>query len=525
MNGPSGARQGKGRTPRRYLALWFPYLATERLGRAAPDKAGAPVVVAGRERGTLRLTAVDPRAAGLGLEPGMGLAQARARVPRLAVAVADPDADMRLLSRLAEACEVYAPRLALDLPQGLILDITGCAHLFGGEAGMLARLPLRIGHFGVSTRMAFAGTPEAARAFARFGPGGIVAPGDEARAARRLPVRALEAGARTHEALIRAGLLTLGDLADRPSQVLSARFDPAAVTRLQRILGREDARITPLRPRPDFSAEEHFADPFVATEALYRTIDHLAARLGTSLAAAGRGGRSFELTLFRSDGALRRLAVETAVPMREAEAMARLLRLRVEGLADPLDPGFGFDAVRLAALSSEPVAAAQPDLEGRGKGGGRPISELIDRLVTRFGRDRVLRFVARDSHDPMRAGPPVPWLSPVSSDPWPATEGGEPPCRPLTIFDPPQPVEAMAEVPDGPPVRFRWRRVLHEVVHAEGPERIAPEWWRRFGADVPSARDYYRVEDRAGRRFWMCREGGYGEGAQAPRWYVTGLFG
>lgn len=481
-------------------------------------------MIAGRDRGALRLTAVDRRAAGLGLAPGMGLAQARARVPHLAVAVADPAADARFLMRLAEACEVYTPRLAIDQPMGLLLDITGCAHLFGGEARMMERVPRRVAHFGVSTQAALAGTPEAARAMARFGPGGIVAPGGEVAAVRGLPVRALEADGRTQEALIRAGLARLGDLADRPSQVLLARFPAEVIARLQRILGREDQRITPLRAKPDFTVEEHFAEPFTATEALYQVIGRLAEGLGAALAQAGRGGRSFELTLFRSDGALRRLTVETAGPMREPEALLRLFRLRVEGLADPLDPGFGFDAVRLAALASDPVSAVQPGLEGGRKGDARPLSELIDRLVTRFGRDRVLRFVARDSHDPLRAGAPVPWLSAVASDDWPEAEAGEPPRRPLTIFDPPQPIEAVAEVPDAPPVRFRWRRVLHEVARAEGPERIAPDWWRRLGAEVPPERDHYRVEDSAGRRFWLCREGGYGDPGRGPKWYVLGLF-
>ena len=385
-NAALGQQKG-GRSRRRYLALWFPFLATERVRTAAPDD--PPFVIAGRERGALRLTAVDRHAAGLGLTPGMGLAQARARVPHLAVGVADPQADGRFLMRLAAACEVYTPRLALDPPMGLMLDITGCAHLFGGEARMMARVPMRLKHLGVGTRAALADTPEAARAFARFGLGGIVAPGGAAQAAWTLPVRALEADPKTHEALVRAGLTTLGDLADRPSQILSARFDAGVITRLQRILGHEDQRITPLRPRPDFQVEEHFADPFTALDYLYEVITRLAGRLGAALAGAGRGGRAFELALFRSDGVLRRLVVETAAPVREAEVLLRLFRLRVEGLSDPLDPGFGFDAVRLGAVASDPVAAVQPGLEGGKKGDARPLSELIDRLITRFGRDRV----------------------------------------------------------------------------------------------------------------------------------------
>ncbi len=507
--------------------------------RPGAATASAPFVLTGKDRGTVRLTAVDAGAGALGLAPGMGLAQARARVAGLCTAAADPAADRLFLLRLAGACESFSPRISLDGPAGLILDVTGCAHLFGGEAGLTGQVRARLARLGVSCRLTLAGTPDTARACARFSPGlsdgGIVPAGAEALAVRDLPVRALTsdgaggAGEKTREALVRAGLTVIGDLADRPSQTLSARFDSATITRLHRILGREDARITPLRPPPDFSAEEQFAEPFTATAHLDLVIGRLAARLGADLARAGRGGRSFELSLFRSDGAVRRLLVETAGPLRVAGDLLRLFRLRLDGLADPLDPGFGYDSVRLAALASDPSAPAQTVWEGgqpqTGQSqAGQSLTDLIDRLITRFGRDRVLRFVAADTHDPLRAARPVSWLSPVRSDPWPGATPGEPPRRPLTIFDPPQPIEAMAEVPDSPPLRFRWRRVLHEVARAEGPERIAPDWWRTLGAEAPPARDYYRVEDGQGRRFWLCREGAYDDPERRPRWYVQGLF-
>ncbi len=469
--------------------------------------------------------AVCPRAQATGMAPGLGLTEARALVPALRVAAFDAGGLARALDRCAEACETFTPRIALDLPEGIVLDITGCAHLFGGEAGLTRRVTGRFATAGLTLRLALADTPEAARAVCRFGSGGIVPTAQTEARARPLPLAALEADAAVQRALSRAGLRTLGDLADRPAAALTARFGPGLAMRLRRILGQEDARITPLRPPPLHLAERHFPDPFTALEPLLAVLDALAADLCRQLAGAGLGGRTFEATLLRADGQVRRLRVDTARPLRDPVALSRLLRLRAETLAEPIDPGYGYDALRLGALATEPLAALQGDLGGATGPGrsGQDLDALIDRLVTRFGRDRVLRLVARDSHDPDRAGSAVPQLSPAVSAPWPAIAPGEPPPRPLTLFRPPQPIEVLAEVPDGAPLRFRWRRVLHEVARAEGPERIAPEWWRLPPDAAPATRDYYRVEDAQGHRFWLMREGLYGDPG-APRWYLQGLF-
>ena len=480
-----------------------------------------PLVVVGRIDSGLRLVAVDARAAALGLEPDLGLADARARVPNLAVAEADPERDAALLERLAGLCEFFTPLVALDAPDGLVLDVTGCAHLFGGEAGLRGRALARLSRLGLQTRAAVAATPDATRAFARFGDGGVIAPGDDEALARALPIAALEAPAATALALARAGLRSLGDLADRPSRVLSARFGAPLVVRLGRILGREDTRVTPLRAPPDCLAERHFPEPMTQTEAIEGVIEDLVRSVATTLKGRGLGGRRFEATLFRVDGVVRRLAVETGGPAREVASVIRLFRLRLDTLADPIDVGCGFDAVRLAVPETEPMAPLQHGLDGRGVE-ETDMADLVDRLVTRFGRERVLRFVARDTHHPVRAAIAVPATVAVARRPWPEPEPGNPPTRPLRLFEPPQPIETLAEVPDGPPLRFRWRRVLHEIARAEGPERIAPEWWRD-GESEPT-RDYYRIEDAEGRRFWVFREGFYGESAERPHWYLHGLF-
>lgn len=488
--------------------------------RATPDD--VPLVLVDQNRGGLQIAALNPAAARNNIRVGMTLADIRVWLPGLKVAETDQAADDCLLHALAAACERYTPLVALDGADGLQLDITGCTHLFGTEADLHGQICRRFTAAGVGTRAAIAGTPDAARAALRFGQAAIVVAGGEEEAARGLPVAALEQGVETQTALIRAGLRTLGDLADRPAHLLAARFGQSLVTALRRILGQEDRRLTPLRALPPCQAMRVCAEPMLEMPAVEAVLADLAQEICRILAGRGEGGRRFEAAFFRSDGAVRRIAIDTAAPSRAVPVILRLMRLKLDTLADPLDPGFGFDAFRLAALTVEPLAAEQIALDGSAEQAADVVA-LVDRLVTRFGREQVQRFVARDSHDPQFSAVRVPFASGVVSPPWPDAESGNPPARPLTIFTPPQLIEAVAEVPDGPPLRFRWRRVVHQVARAEGPERIAPEWWLE-GVEAPATRDYYRIEDAKGHRFWIFREGLFEDTNARPRWFLHGLF-
>ncbi len=472
-------------------------------------------------KGALRLAAVSPEASALGLTPGLTLADARARIPGLAAADHDPEADAALLGRMAEACDRWTPLVALDPPHGLTLDVTGCGHLFGGEAALRRLVVGRFRQDGFAARAAIAGTPDAARALVRFGRVTIAPPGGEAAAVRPLPVAALGLGEDVRRALSLAGLKRIGDLADLPSQPLAARFGEDLPTRLRRTLGEEDRRITPMRPPPACRVERRFAEPIAHADAIDGTIRALLGQAAALLEAVGQGGRVFEASFFRTDGAVRRISVETGRPTRDASSVLRLLQARLDALADPLDPGFGFDLIRLAVPLAQPLAQLQPRFDGETRDEDA-VSDLVDRLVARFGASRVLRFSAADTHDPARASRLVPASSPAALKPgWSSPEPGEPPVRPLQLFERPQPIETLAETPDGPPLRFRWRRVLHMIARAEGPERIAPEWWR--DREAPT-RDYYRVEDLEGRRFWVFRAGLYERETSRPRWYLHGLF-
>lgn len=473
------------------------------------------------DKGALRIAAANRAALALGLRPGLALADARARVPELAARDHEPDEDAALLKRLAEACERWTPLVAPEPPDRLTLDVTGCAHLLGGEGLLRADALKRFRGAGFSVRAALAGTPDAARALARFGQAGVVAPGEEAKAVRPLPVAALGLGAAERGALSLAGLRRVGDLADLPASVLAARFGDDLSARLRRALGADDIRITPLRAPPAARVEQVFAEPIAHQTMIEAALMALAERAAGLLEASGRGGRVFEASFFRTDGMMRRIAVATGRPSRDARALMRLMGERLDALADPLDPGFGFDLIRLAVPVVEPLGQAQPGLDGRAVEADE-VSDLVDRLAARFGGERVLRFHAADTHDPVRASS----LAPAAMRPGRAfashgAEIGEPQLRPLQLFDPPQPIETIAEAPDGPPLRFRWRRAQHRVTRAEGPERIAGEWWRAPGDPT---RDYYRVEDEAGRRFWLYRAGLYDRETPEPRWYLHGLF-
>lgn len=504
---------------RRYLALWMPFLPADRWRmtqeHGSTEPADPALAFIAKQRGAMRIVALSPAALALGLAPGMALADAHAQEPGLATIAHDPAADAIWVERIAGRCGHYTPSVAIDPPDAIVLDITGCVHLFGGEARLIADIKARLER--IHLRIAAGPTPEAALALARFARSPEI---DEAMLPD-LPVAALRLDETRETALRRAGLVTIGDLASRPTAPIAARFGAATVAALDRLLGRADSRIIPRLTPPPLIVERRFAEPVAKTETVLATLEELVAEAALELERRGRGGRRFAARFYRSDGALSDLVVETGQPARDPAMVARLFHERIEGLNDPFDPGFGFDMIRLSVRNLEPLGPAQLALEG-GSVGEEELAALIDRLGARLGRHRVRRFGHRDSHIPEQACFTFPATDPPPSANWLHLRPDDPPLRPLHLFDPPQRIDVIAGVPDGPPRRFRWRRAEHEVVRHEGPERIAGEWWHREKA-APT-RDYYRVEDVTGRRFWIFRHGLYGGASSPPAWYLHGLF-
>ena len=515
----------------RYLALWLPFLPADRLriqeadclSRAIDTRPDAPLVLVAKVRGAIRLMAVDARAQAQGIMPGQTLADAHVLHPDLAVADMDEAADRHWLARLARRCHGWSPRVAITPPDGITIDIAGCAHLFGGEAGLAAVIEDDFAAIGMTLRVAIGSTAEAAQALARYG---TQKAEDERGAIRALPVAALELDDAAALALRRAGLKRIGDVAARPAASIAARFGAATVTALRRLTGEEQAPMVAVPQPVPLHFERRFAEPITQQAAIAHCFADLLREAAGVLAQRDLGGRRFALTMKRSDGARHRLDIETGQPTRDPALVLRLFDERIAALADPLDPGFGYDSITLFLPVTQPLAASQPAFDGDEQSTAQ-LAELIDRLSTRLGPGCLRRLVPGDSHIPEQAQLALPAVECRNPIRWPAPPPGEPPMRPLFLFDPPQPVEVIAEVPDGPPHRFRWRRGLHEVRLFEGPERIAGEWWRRKGGEHPGkgglTRDYYRVEDVRGRRFWIFRHGLYEEKPD-PRWYLHGLF-
>jgi protein ImuB len=501
---------------RRYLALFLPWLPAERLVREGRAPADQPFALIEKQRGALRIAALNPQALRLKLEVGQALADARGCVPELAAFPHDPAGDLAFLDRLSRRCDDYTPSVQLDPPQGVVLDVTGCAHLHGGEDALRESLIAEIAGKSLTVHVALADTAPAARALARFGGDSVAA----------LPIAAMEVEPETHHALGRAGFRRIGDLVPLPRKVLAARFGMAMTTQLARLLGEEDVHLVPQPWQDAVFAEQCFAEPIGRSDDVLEVIEMLLERTAVQLAERGEGGRRFAARLYRSDGHVARLEVETGAPTRDPALVLRLLRERIDSLADPLDPGFGYDSIDLAVPHGEALAEVQPGLEAE-RHRANEIGPLLDRLAVRHGPARVRRFAAGNSHVPERAGKLRPLDAKAKTSTWLEVSETEPPLRPLILLDPPQKVEVIAAVPEGPPQRFRWRGKPHRVLRQEGPERIAAEWWRRRGGHADNSgltRDYYRVEDETGHRFWLFRHGLYGQEAEHPDWYVHGLF-
>lgn len=501
----------------RWLAIYLPRLATDRLkrsGRAPGDD--RPLAIYAKQANAYQLTSVDKHASELGLRLAMSLADARAIQPKLEAFEAEPEEDARALDAIAAWCERFTPIVVIDPPEGLFLDITGCAHLFGGEQALRDMIVARLYAQGFGARAAVAPTPGAAWALARY----ARKPNADLESLAALPVEALRLDPQAAALLRRLGMKTIGQLRDAPRSAFTARAGERAMLRLDQAFGRAPEALTPRRPPPPIFALRRFLEPIFTTEAILHVMQDLCGDVVEKLDMRGAGARRLELVLFGVDGRDRVIAVGVSRPEREVKALIRLFREKLNVVAENIDAEFGIEAARLDIVHLAPIAETACELVVSEEGRATPeqISGIADVLSVRLGAKRVLRPQVHELHAPERASG---WRSALSEAR--ETQTGKPPAdgvqrRPIRLFSPAQPIEALATVPDGPPIRFRWRRVLREVTRAEGPERISGDW-----TEETATRDYYRVEDHEGRRYWLYREGLYGE-ADTPRWFVHGLF-
>lgn len=516
---------------RRIASIWLPRWPILRFltaqgpsGEIAPDR---PFVLTLDASGGPRIAVTNPAAEKIGLFAGQGLSDARAKAGGLLQArPLEADKDAQALRRLALWATRYAPAVSPwgneNGGDGFFLDITGAAHLLGGEEALLRDIVKRLRKFGLTARCAIAGTPGAAWALSHHAAALPLSlpEGQEKDALSALSIKALRLNPETFEALHRLGFKRIGMLIGAPRAAFAARFEKELLLRLDQALGSRPEALHYIVPPPAYHARRSFLDPIFTQEIVVATARKLAARLVPALERDGVGIRALRLGLYRVDGDMRALDLGLAAPTREPAHIARLITLKLDGLTRGLEAGFGFDCVSLSVTAAETIHSAQGDLAS--SGGRREDTQnharLLDALRQRLGADSVRQLKPIESHIPERAEITVKADSAKSA--WPAPDADR--SRPPLLLPQAEQADVIALIPDGPPRQFRWRGKTHGVASAQGPERIAPEWWRD-GAWAPT-RDYYCLENEAGQRFWLYREGLYGRETDAPRWFVHGFF-
>ncbi|MEA1940778.1 MAG: DNA polymerase Y family protein [Pseudomonadota bacterium] len=527
---------------RRHVCVWFPDWPLDRLRRSraasaagwptcpgeTPDETAgaAPFVLTEAGVHGLRVAAANAAARALGVEPGLRFADARTRAPDLAAEPVDREADARALERLALWMERWSPAVALAGADSIMIDTTGGAHLFGGETAMLDDMADRLGRAGLDCRLGLAPTPGAAWALAHAAPDRtrLDEAGLEAGLAG-LPMAGLRLSEDGLTLLRRFGLTRIGQLYDIDRKALARRFHSlsaadAVLVRLDQALGQRPEPLDPLRPPPDHAARLPCPEPLLHPDGIRAGLERLAPALCERLDAHGEGARRFRLAVFRVDQSVAEVTVGAARPVHDPAHILTLFRDRLEAI----DPGFGVELMELEAARTGPVTPQARSLDAVFAGDGPDAAELAvlaDRITARLGGRVVNVLQPVESHLPERAEALSVYEGELPD--WRSVPPPGPAPRPLRLFERPESLEVIAEIPDGPPMRFVWRRIVHRVRRADGPERIAPEWWRP--AATRRARDYYRVEDEDGRRYWIFREGLYGDGRGGPpAWFVHGLF-
>jgi protein ImuB len=534
----------------RIASIWLPSLAIERWAKTAASPPDAPIVLTVEGTHGPVIHAVTQAAAERGARAGARLTDARALDPSLIARPADPEGDAALVRRFAQWAGRWSPLVEVD-GDGLRLDVAGVAHLFGGEDGLIRDMVRCFAAAGVTARVAIAPTAAAAWALARFKPA-IVMPAKagihEHEGSNRpaavfmdpslrwgddlalLPVHALRLDPDTVRTLERLGLKTIGALLELPRLALARRFRGGedVVDALDRMFGRKPEPLTAALADPPPRVLLKLEEPATHPEAPVQALERLIPGLVRQLQERHLGARRLALAGYRVDGSVAVASVATAIPSREPKHLARLLADKVA----ELDPEFGFDAFGLTADWTESLASAQDSLVEE-PSGERELARLVDRLTVKLGPRRVRKPQATESHLPERASG---WVAALASlrgaKATKQSRGAIRNCfaplamtaKPHRLLDRPEAIDVIYATPEGLPRRFVWRRAVHDIARAEGPERIAPEWWRQPSAS--RLRDYYRVEDTQGRRYWIYREGVIGDGrGGAPNWFIHGLFG
>lgn len=495
---------------KRYLSIWFPYFATDRMARLHPELKNKPFLLYAPEHGRMVVKASGKTLSREGIAPGMVVADVRAILPSVEVFANDPAAENKLLRDLAEYCFRYTPTAATDLPDGLILDISGCAHLWGGELPYLRAITARFRNGGYDVRTAIADTIGTAWAVARYGKNEtIVEPGKQAEALLSLSPAALRLDGTTLQRMEKLGFRKIGQLIHIPQSNLRRRFGNNLLTRLGQALGTAHEPLQPVRPTPVYQERLPCLEPIRTAKGIEIALKHLLEALCERLLREGKGMRTGVLTGYRIDGETEQISIGTSRASRNAAHLFKLFELKIP----EIEPALGIELFSLEATLVEDVSETQEALWNTGGNNPKAVAELLDNIAGKVGMQAIHRYLPQDFHWPERSVKKVGNL-----EEQPETEWRTDRPRPLHLLPEPEPVDVMVALPDYPPLHFRYRGNIVRIARADGPERIEQEWWIQTGPP----RDYYRVEDENGARYWLFRLGLYGN--EKPQWFLHGFF-
>lgn len=480
-----------------------------------------PFALTFSEKNAQRIYDLNEAAEWAGLTQGLSFADARALCPDLASDLADPVSDLRFLNMLARWAERYCPIVSTDGANGLLLDITGTAHLFGGEDDLVSDLLARLDRAGLSARLGMADTIGAAWAVARFAcdahksygrrqTGIIVDPGDSVSALANLPVMALRIDPQTSNSLRRLGLSTIHDLQQVPPATLARRFGSTLLTQMDLALGQAMEPVTPRRTEPRFAARITLPEPIGLADDVLGIAGKLMQQVCDRLEAAHKGARRLRLTAQRVDSDNQTTEIGLARPMRDPKRMTRLFAHAVE----KMDAGFGIERMWLEAIETEPLNLTQQSHIDRKNRESEALADLLSRVGNRVGFENVQRYLPAESHIPEKSFVIAAAAYSEPAGDWPVSKR-----RPLMIF-PPEPITGRDRMP---PQHFRWRNMRFSIAHSEGPERIQPEWWLDDPDWRSGLRDYWRVQTHQGRRLWLFHTPKVSH-LHVTTWFVQGEF-
>ena len=497
---------------RRFVSIWFRYLTTDWFALRQPGLQNLPFVLSAPSHGKMIITATNAIAEAQEVTKGMAVADARAIIPALQVLDDKPDLPDKLLHRIAEWCIRFTPFVAVDPPDGLLLDVTGCSHLWGGDELYLTTIINRLKDRGYTIRAAMADTIGASWAVARFGKESfVIKSGNHSHALLSLPPSALRLEMDTIERLQKLGLRQIKDFISMPRSAIRRRFGNPFIIRLNQALGYEEEITHAVLPVEPYQERLPCLEPIVTATGIEIALRRLLETLCHRLIAEQKGLRIACFKGYRVDGKMEQVSIGTNRPSNNINHLFKLF----EDKLCTIEPDLGIELFVLEASKVEDHFAVQERLWNNNCGLDNLIlSELLDRLAGKIGANHIHRYIPDEHYWPERSIKLASSLDEKSIIPWKTDRP-----RPVQLLARPEPIDVTAPIPDYPPMNFRYKGKLHKVIKSDGPERIEQEWWIQEGQH----RDYYCVEDEEGRRYWLFRSGHYSAG-KTYQWFMHGFF-